>query len=280
MKTLTLLPLAGLCNRMRAIASAKRLIKYTGHKLRIIWVHDDGLSAHFKDLFEKDDNCDYIELKRIKPNLLTKLYIGLNTGNSKIPLVNKIHKCKFSKTYQNVGYDAFNIKDIEKISLLDNIFISSHSPFFQSEKNSYSCFIPTTTIRNKVLALSKNFNSSTYGLHIRRSDNEHSISNSPLSAFIKIIRHHLKNEPAAIFFLASDCKEVKEELILLFPEKIVYQEIQPTRSSLIGMHDAMIDLYLLSRCTLLYGSYWSSFSETAAAIGDIEYVTVTDSSEP
>lgn len=36
-----------------------------------------------------------------------------------------------------------------------------------------------------------------------------------------------------------------------------------------GIADAVVDLFILSRTQRLYGSYWSSFSEVAAQIGNI-----------
>ena len=44
-----------------------------------------------------------------------------------------------------------------------------------------------------------------------------------------------------------------------------------------AIKDALIDLYGLSRCRLILGSYWSSFSETAAAIGGSELLIVRES---
>jgi hypothetical protein len=42
------------------------------------------------------------------------------------------------------------------------------------------------------------------------------------------------------------------------------------------MQDAVVDLFALARTSRILGSYFSTFSETAASIGGIQWVTVTD----
>ena len=49
---LTLAPLGGLANRMRAILSASALAKHAALPLRIVWMRDKGLNARFDELFE------------------------------------------------------------------------------------------------------------------------------------------------------------------------------------------------------------------------------------
>jgi hypothetical protein len=49
---------------------------------------------------------------------------------------------------------------------------------------------------------------------------------------------------------------------------------QADRDSADGVVQAAVELYALSRTQRVYGSYWSSFSHTAAHIGGIQEFTV------
>ena len=47
-----------------------------------------------------------------------------------------------------------------------------------------------------------------------------------------------------------------------------------SRTTQQGMVDALVDLVCLSRTTKIFGSYWSAFSETAAALGETEVIVL------
>ena len=48
---ITLLPIGGLANRMRAIASAVYLCRLSGSSLNVYWFRDKGLNASFAGIF-------------------------------------------------------------------------------------------------------------------------------------------------------------------------------------------------------------------------------------
>ncbi len=51
-----------------------------------------------------------------------------------------------------------------------------------------------------------------------------------------------------------------------------YAKPSVARDDPAAMEDAVVDLYALSRCRKIIGSYWSSFTDTAAELGSIERV--------
>lgn len=278
MKTLTLLPQNGLCNRMRAIVSAKLVTEQTNHRLRVLWVKYPGLSARYDELFEKDDSCDYVEINNMSPNLLQKVHNALRIGHRN-SILSKIHASRFDSLHCRLATNELKEGDVSGFKHANKIFISSCCSFFKNKAGDLSYFTPIAQINNKITDLSKNFTSSTIGVHVRRTDHDKAISASPTSAFTKIMSDHLRKEPSADFFVATDSMAVKQELSERFPGKIISRPIQPDRSSLEGMRDAVIDLYLLSKCAMVYGSYWSSFSKTAADVGNIRQITVMGNSD-
>jgi hypothetical protein len=49
---ITLVPIGGLCNKMRAIASAYALACKLQVQLKVIWINNADLGANFADLFK------------------------------------------------------------------------------------------------------------------------------------------------------------------------------------------------------------------------------------
>ena len=104
------------------------------------------------------------------------------------------------------------------------------------------------------------------GVHIRRGDHNLAQERSPTAAFIE----RMAAEDAAVrFFLATDSPAEEHALSIHFPNRIITASKAFGRDSTAGMRGAVVDLYALARTSRLLGSYWSSFSETAAEIGGI-----------
>jgi len=117
-------------------------------------------------------------------------------------------------------------------------------------------------------------------VHVRRTDNYTSITKSPLEAFVSCMRRVLL-ERGCDFFLATDDPSVEEYMRGHFPSRIFVFQKRFGRNTRESIRDALIDLLLLSRGSLLLASYWSCFSATAASIGGIPSQVVTsDSQEP
>jgi hypothetical protein len=113
------------------------------------------------------------------------------------------------------------------------------------------------------------------GLHIRRTDNHRSIQNSPDHLFEAAIRKELQLDPDAVFFLATDDQATQSHFIGIWgPDRILTHPKQFGRSTVQATQDAVIDWMLLTRCRKLYCSFYSSFSETAAAVSKVPAITL------
>lgn len=89
------------------------------------------------------------------------------------------------------------------------------------------------------------------------------------------MREIIKTEPNSNFFLCTDDAKTKNELLEIFQERVVVNEIENyDRSKATAIKDAAVDLYCLAATKKIFGSHHSSFSQTAADIGKIEEVTV------
>lgn len=113
------------------------------------------------------------------------------------------------------------------------------------------------------------------GVHIRRTDNQKSIANSPTSAFVRQMRLETSLTPDVKFFVATDSPATYAELKREFGKAIFeHSKASLDRDNANAICDAMVDLYCLSNCRKLIGSYWSSFTDTAWEIKGIEHVII------
>jgi hypothetical protein len=154
-----------------------------------------------------------------------------------------------------------------------NTFLATCHRFFSSERP-YQELQPVPAIMTSVERLTADFDD-IVGVHIRRADNTKAIACSPTEEFAAVIANELALNPSTRFFIATDSPEEEEFLKRKFPGKTLsFPKSSLDRSRERAIQDAMIDLYCLSRCRKLIGSYWSSFSETAWQINGIEHVII------
>jgi hypothetical protein len=108
------------------------------------------------------------------------------------------------------------------------------------------------------------------GVHIRRGDNDASIQVSPLDSFLKRMQREVEQDPATHFFLATDDQPTERAVTDTFLGRVTTRGKDLARNRTAGVQDALVDLLVLSKCSLILGSYWSSFSQTAAEMGGVE----------
>ncbi|WP_437371991.1 hypothetical protein [Maribacter litoralis] len=162
---------------------------------------------------------------------------------------------------------------VESILKKENSYISSCYRICPTV-NRYNYFVPVKDIQSKINSTIINFKD-TYGLHIRKSDHRTSKKFSTTDKFVKVINDLLENNPDSTFFLSTDDEFTKDNLINEYIGKIFYNKIESyDRNNSNAVKDALVDLYCLSKTIKVHGSHHSSFSQTAADIGQIEEITV------
>ncbi len=250
-------PRAGLCNRMRVIASAFKLAEKYGAQLVVMWRLTKGLNCSFSNLFCLDERIKIIESRhKIDFRFMWKAM------KADICLLN----CRYEEK-DNIE------RAVEKGGY---VYITSVHNFYNAED--FSLFRPVESIEKQVLQITERIDKNTIGIHIRRTDAVKSIQYSPTQLFFDYIGLCIEKDKKAKFYLATDSEDVEKELLASFPGGVfVVNELKRFgRDSQKGMEDAVIDLFCLSKCSYIVGSYWSSFSEIAAAIGNIKLNVLTN----
>ena len=253
-------PLGGLCNRMRVIVGAVKLAKQMHRQLVVIWTQDATLNAKFSDLFE--------------------------------PIPYKVIECPLDSWRYKVLYHWY--KDIKHSMILDDEWISNNARgkeyyvwrdkiegrnlFLQTNLDilidgDYSIFKAQPSVIKELNNVECDEN--TIGLHIRRTDNANAIKYSPTTLFFEKVEEELKNNPQTKFYLATDDPNEEQAFIDRFGKRmLIYCKHSLDRNNPVAIKDALVDLYNLSHCKKIYGSYWSSFSDTAAIWTGIEKIEV------
>lgn len=265
---ITLIPVGGLANRMKAIDAAVALAQESNSQLHIIWFKDKGLNCRFDQLFKPLQLKD-VTLK--EATWMDKLFYDRpRKKNFYIPhLFQRVlfDAYIYEKKTTQLFYDSFDFLSWAKEK---NCYIASCVYFYpQTERSLFSIFQPIVHVQEQIERVSSKFGSNTIGIHIRRTDNIASISQSPTELFINRIEQEIKKDNQCLFYLATDSEEEKTHLRSIFGERILISPRIADRNSISGMQDALAELYILSKTKKILGSMKSSYSETAAQISNI-----------
>lgn len=269
MTDLTILLKEGLANRMRVMASLTEFAQK--NSVSINWEINNGLNCSFNDLFESI-NC--FKFTNKYPN---KIYNSVQNNKLKSLIINATNKIQ--------GYDFVLFKNprtrdlyfkdnfiTDSIKKYNKVFLHTDSIIFKN--TDFSIFKPVKTLQDKINLFSNNFHN-VIGIHIRRTDNSQSISNSPIELFINKIEEEIKKDKSVQFFVCSDNIDIKKLLKYIFKDRILTYNSTLERDSKKGIQDALIEMYCLSKTKKIYGSFYSSYTETAAAIGNIKFEQLT-----
>ena len=257
-------PLAGLGNRMRAIDSAIALAEDVEKPLLIQWYRNSSLNCKYDQLFKPNEKFEVKEsgYRPFREGRIFNLYF-------------KFKAVPFTKSYNpETSRGLYEKADLHELRDKKSIFIASFHQFYPS-RNNLQLLEPLEEIYETIKHITDRFGDNTVGIHIRRTDNIASIKHSPTNLFIQRIDDEIEKNPDTLVFLATDSKDDRSKLVEQYGERILtYSRNQNERDSVKGIQDALVDMYCLSKSTKIFGSYYSSFSETAARLSGIELITL------
>jgi hypothetical protein len=159
-----------------------------------------------------------------------------------------------------------NFVFIRRLAGYQRIHVNTVHRFLYPEDFSY--LQPRARIQAQISQLTQKFSEHTIGLHIRRGDHRLATSRSPLEAFLVHIERKLGRHPDTKFFLATDDDATRSRLVSRFGEAIIVGQHLLCRTAEEAASGAVVDLFCLSRTNEIWGSYGSSFGETAYHLGN------------
>ena len=239
-KLLIIRPRGGLANRIRSLVSAILLAKAIDRNLLMCW---DNYAVKFEELF------DYPMPPQISSAEYKKHLAG-DYGQAKL-----IHPGKHG------NIEKVTTKPEEKTIII----VSGRAFYYQSEEEYLSelrSFVATKEITSRIMPLPKN----TVGMHIRRTDNERSITFSPSEDFVTTMDVIASHHPDVTFYLATDDLELKTRIKKRYNNRVLTYDVVNDRHCSAGVKDALLELMTLSLSKLIIGSGGSSFSLMASDI--------------
>lgn len=258
---ITVLPEGGLCNRMRVVASAQLLAEALGQPMRVLWYRTPDFNARFDAIFDMAN----LPFAVVEGDAMSRLQRGLFRIREQVARIGGALVLGPKET--RPGH--FNWEAALRTSPKQDVFVRTNSRL-KKAAGMYNLFRPSGEAAEILERLGPQLRRSI-GVHIRGTDNEKAKAESTLDRFITLMREAAEDSPDAIFFLATDEPQARDRLLSLFGEKVwEYPKRAYSRNDPTAITDAVVDLYALGWCQRLIGSYWSSFTDTAAELNDID----------
>jgi len=267
----------GLCNRLRAMASAAIMARQSGRELVVIWQPDHHCDCRLDDLFHYDGAL--LEQSFIKDtpahNLTVYNYMEAEAGAEKDALIDL---AKSGDIYARTAYPLNNP---------------------QPNRKAEDGFLKALTVSDPVLELTKNVpKDNALGVHVRmeggrgmdqksydRPENwtpeghdqlHYWRATSHYTRFMKRIDALIKEGGAQTVFLAADTPKTYAVFADRYGDRLTFLKRTVFDRSTAQIQYALADVLLLSECRALLGSSWSSFTEMALRLaGNLENVEMS-----
>ena len=258
-------PAGGLANRMRAINSLLKVVRKDEMPYKIIWQCNSELNCPF-DMIWQAQPMVVSTVKRDRRLLLFKLRHRA-IGKALLRLLDRLHLVRL---YDTDEYEPLR-RDAQEgvLKRYKTVVIRTYSVFTSDISLERDFFVLREDVKQMVDAACKDFTEATVGVHIRRTDNSWSIEQSPVELFTQKMQTMLAENPSRNFYLATDDAELKQTLKQTFAGHIISPDCQLNRDTQEGILSAVVEMYTLSRTQFILGSYYSSYSEMAAEIGNV-----------
>lgn len=262
MNHLTLVPQGGLCNRLRAVLSAVSLVEEQrlDADIRVGWCANDECASRFDQLFEPFDS------PRVAIGERAWYDRPITRRNLHWPAL--VRMCRYAAQHSNTPPSPELLHHYFEAGRR-SVYVSTGFAFCDYSPAYVRRLRPLPHLQQQIDTLCRGFDEHTIGIHIRRTDHVTAISESPVDLFEQAIDEAIAHDPDASFYLATDDNSLKQSLRRRHPRRIMAQDCHGTRSDLRGMEEAVVDLWTLARTSRIVGSFWSSYTDTAAEIGGI-----------
>ncbi len=280
MASLVINPIGGIANRLRAIVSGISLADELRVPVKIVWAVNSDLAAPIDDLlnltvFKGKYNNIVSNITACKQLFEFDLPRKKNFYLSFLPQMVR-YGMMFSDGSRLNPTSDLDLTSLKRaLNRNRDILIQSGLEFFEFSDDLYRRMIqPLEHFETEALeVLDGCFD--VVGFHIRRTDNEMSIKHSPLEIFFSAIEQEIDQNQNMRFYIASDDQRTKLTFIKRYgTQRVIVSQTKPERNTRAGIHNGFLELIILSKCLKIYGSYYSSFSEAAARIGDIRLITL------
>jgi hypothetical protein len=265
---ITVLPEGGLCNRLRVVASSLMLSQAVSQSLRVLWMQTPDFNARFDALFDTAGLPFELQEGRAM-SVPARALLRSREGLARLRGVLVLGPAQTEPGAFDIAQAAARIGGRD-------VFIRTNSKL-GGRTGMFAPFRPSGRALDELERLRPRLAASV-GVHIRRTDNLRATAESTLDRFEslmlaeqKLAQQHALPDP--LFFVATDEPAALGQLRRRFGDTVwEYPKRALARDNPVACVDAVVDLYALASTRKLIGSYWSSFTDTAADIRGIDCV--------
>ena len=291
---LVIRPINGLCNRLGVVSSFAVLARRSGRQLTVCWTTSRGWSDEkLEDLFE--NGFVYASEGEFAFSNAVGVRLHEQLGVRGVGGVDEVWSASageaFAAVFDAAAHPVIAYHGYRRCQ--DLIPPESRRRLLPRFERDYAAELrrwrPIDPIQTQVDELASKFDDHTVGVHIRRGDaathprtvNQYGRSSD--AAFMAAMDRIRKRRPETSFFLATDCPETEQRFLERYGEAILSNPAKRFVPSIYGapkenQYDAVVDLFTLARSQRLLGSYYSTFSTTAATLGGIRLQVVVEDS--
>lgn len=270
----------GLGGNIAVLLCAKRISEILGRKLLVDWKDNRNYGLSNSDIFTElfsPSNISSLNQslsgKSIWPSYWSQFIDQTQPYSSEFPL-------STVRTTDLEGISSSELQDIDVIVITrDDKYWHSHE-YLETFSQISKCLIPNNEISREIDDfVSENFQHETIGVHFRHGNGEKTVVPPDINWFFEKIDEISDGLSNYRIFLCTDCSAVVSKFEDRFPGIVVHKEKQFLPLGSGGMHyaqgdeeklrsakEALIDIWLLSRCNMLLGSK-SFFSRLAIVLG-------------
>ena len=280
----------GLGNRMRVAASAYAMAKQlaahgTPIPFRVLWTKQWGMQCKFDELFSLTPDpspkgegsiClrDALGLEKV-------IYARSTWKNLHVPKLLQRLRYRHIIYAPQIWYLNRDGFDYEAWFRQGGTLMTAYRDFCPwTSDDLRTLFQPNEEVQRLIDERTADFTPNTIGIHIRRTDHQQAIDESPIELFFEAIdketQQYEKAQPptggtgsGATIYLATDDEATKDALRKRYGKRVITSNAKATRESTDGIRDALVEMYALSRTRHIYGSAGSTFSPIAACLGDV-----------
>ena len=287
MKANTIILEGGLGNRMRVAAAAYAMSRRTGIPIRVLWTSQWGMRCRFDELFKSPVGGESAFSLRDASGFERLLFARPTAKNLHLPgLLQRLcyRHIIWAPQIWYLNKDGF---DYESWFQQGGTLMTAYRDFCPwTSDDLRHLFVPNDDVQRLIDERTIGFATHSIGVHIRRTDHQQAIEESPLELFFEAIDQELdipsygegpgmgQAGGEATIYLATDDEATKTAMRRRYGQRVIMSETKATRESTDGIQDALVEMYALSRTQHIYGSAGSTFSPIAACLGNIPITIV------
>ena len=258
----------GLGNRMRVAAATASLAPKLQGEVAALWTPQWGMECRFDQLFQPCHQGNFV----LRDASLAERLMSARPRPRNLHLSRLVHRVFYRGVIYNDQVTELCRQGFDFVQWASEgpVLLWTWWDFHPWESDLLrQLFRPLPTITQRIDERTADFSTHTIGVHIRRTDHQQSIDQSPTELFLNAIEDEIEMHPDTRVYLATDDEPTKHLLRQRFGKRIITSPNEARRDSTSGIQDALIEMFALSRTVHIFGSAGSSFSEIAAKLGNI-----------